>query len=728
MPAIPVLPPTQPLPGRDNPPPATLHWVPASYPIYGAGLIIFAVVFILMLSAELPELRRYVLSIGLHPQELRLYAGASALVLVVLAVVSHFRRRKQPVQPPYLRWNHAIFQGLIFAFALQALRVSQNSAHMAFLFDDTRTQVLALLPFVAYSSVAYLAWIWPRPIEVPTDHRPYQIMVQNLKNSYDLVVGLHRPTDWRKCEEGPEQWLILRESSLWTNIFGFGGIGSGKTSAIAYPLLIQILSKYPDDAAMRPAVMMLDLKGDNAEKVYRFCRNLGRAEEFIVIRPGNELRDIKGKHVIPPSAFRTWNPVGGKEPAEIRANFLLDGLNAVDESSSKSSSSEYFERIEREFLIAAISMFDAVFGHGNVTLYHLYRFCYDESYRESIANHKNVKDTDAKRYFEKAIEVLDADQKTQLVSGLRAKLAPIATPVMQQTFCPDEGATTKHFEGFVETLVNKPGVVVFSVDEGQYGREIARLLGVMFMRYFHQALLKRNSSSFAAAGNNMKRLVVQMTDEASAYMNPGVADFTSLSRQTRTCSIFLTQSLAQIPDKYRDTVEGNFRTKLLLNVNDKLTLERFQFLFGSVKEAKTNVSTSQNLNDVKHGMLTQTVSGKSQGLSVSTSTSEEMQPRFHSSDLLHIGGGRAVIQIYDGSELRTHPATAMMTTPWYKLPYHLFHPLEHPDVRCQAVTDQKVPHEYVPSAGGGLACTRCKHQLTAEAAADFVAYQTIAPL
>lgn len=727
MPAIPVTPPPQaPLPGKDSPPPATLHWVPASYPIYGAGLIIFAVVFILMMSAEIPELRGYLLRLATLRSQLYGFAATTAVALVVMAIASHYRRKQLPVMPPYLRYNHAIFQGLLFAFALVALRISQSPPFLEALFDETRTQLVSLLPFVGYSAVAYLGWIWPRPIETQTDHRAYQVVVQSLRNSYDLVVGLVRPDDWKNCVEGAEQWLILKTADLWTNVFAFGGVGAGKTSEIAYPLLAQLIMKYPDDDAMRPSVMLLDYKGDNIEHVYGFAAKSGRQGEYIAIRPGNKLLDANGKNVIPPSCFRTWNPVGGTEPAEIRATFLLDGLNAVDETSSKSSNSEYFERIEREFLVAAISMFDTVFGQGTVTLYQLYRFCYDESYRESIANHKNVTGTDAKRYFEKAIEVLDADQKTQLVSGLRAKLAPIATPVMQETFCPDASSKTIPFEGFVELLIDKPRVVVFCVDQGQFGKEIARLLGVMFMRYFQQAMLKRNSSSFKQEGHNMTRLVLQMTDEASAYMNPGVAEFTSVSRQSRTCSIFLTQSLGQVPDKYRDVIEGNFRTKILLGVNDKLTLERFEFLFGQVKESKTNVSTSQNLNEVKHGMFTQVVSGKSQGLSVSTSTSEEWKPRFSSSEILYMPGGKAVIQMYDGEMKQTIPATAMTTTPWYKLEYHLYHPLEHPAVRCRKAKG-KIPHDYRPTSSGGLKCSVCSNELDAHEAHVLENYRQIAP-
>lgn len=680
MPTIPVRAPSTPtLPSKTDPPPATLHWVPATYPLYGAGLLVFAVVFLLLLERELPGVRRHLVQAALHAEMLERAALVCGFVVVVSTMASHVRRRRAPALPLYLRWNHALFQALLAMTALLAHRIARDPRELLLLLDDRRTQLTALLTLGACALLAFVGWLWPLPKEKPSDLRPYKEVVASLENTYDFVLGIVRDDDWKRCEEGPQRWLLLKEASLWTNLFCFGGIGSGKTSSIAYPLVIQAVGKHKQNPVLRPSVMMLDLKGDNAEKLHLFAKNAGREHELLIIRPGNALKDVSGKDVIPRSCFRTWNPIGGDQPPMTRAAFLLDGLNAVDQATQKTSNSEYFERIEREFLIAALAMFDVVYGAGQATLHHLYQFCFDPTYRASIANDRRVVGTDAKRYFEKAIEVLEDDQKTQLVSGLRAKLAPIATPVMQQTFCAsagrdeansDGGANpTKQFEGFIDALVNRPGIVVFSVDEGEFGREIARLLGVMFMRYFHQALLKRNSSSFKAAGGNTARLVLQVTDEAAAYMNPGVAEFTAVSRQARTCSLFLTQSLAQVPERYRDVVEGNFRTKILLNVNDTLTLQRFEFLFGKVKETRTSLSTSQNLNDVRHGILTQTVSGKSQGLSVSSSTSESFEPRFSASDLLHMGGGRAVVQLYDGNEQRTTEGTAMATTPWFQEAY-----------------------------------------------------------
>jgi hypothetical protein len=83
------------------------------------------------------------------------------------------------------------------------------------------------------------------------------------------------------------------------------------------------------------------------------------------------------------------------------------------------------------------------------------------------------------------------------------------------------------------------------------------------------------------------------------------------------------------------------------------------------------------------------------------------------------------VQVYDGSARITHPATAVMLTSWYKLKYHLFHPLEHPDVRCSKQPG-KVQHSYGATADGGLTCSVCGHTLTPEQRADYDLYRSVA--
>jgi len=333
-------------------------------------------------------------------------------------------------------------------------------------------------------------------------------------------------------------------------------------------------------------------------------------------------------------------------------------------------------------------------------------------------NSERAAGSPAQLYFQKRFGTMDPKEQGALISGLTAQLAKLTSPTVQKTFCPTDGDGTNQFPGFTDLVINKPGIVVFSVPSEIYSSALCRVLGIIFMRAFHNAALRRSTTQFSESGGNTKRLLMQVTDECWAFMNKGIAEFTAVSRQARACSLFLAQSLEQIPEQYRSTVEGNFRTKVLLGVNDTLTLQRFEQLFGQVKETTTTQSTSQSLGDVKHGVFTQTVDGKHQGLSQSSSTSERLVPRFSQTEIQHLPPGRAVVHMFDGASQKE--ATAFEVTPYFRLPYSLFSPLDHPDVGCPA-EKMKAQHT-LTSHGEGLVCARCNHKLAGQGLEDFRAY------
>src|SRR6185437_6798037 len=151
------------------------------------------------------------------------------------------------------------------------------------------TQAIAAGSLVVVAVAAYAGWLHPLCGVVDVELAPYQRVVAALRATYAFVLGVEYPETGKGAARGPKKWLVLPEHSLWTNIFAFGGIDSGKTSSLAYPLVIQALAKFKNDPALRPSIVLLDLKGDNALRVYDFCKKLGRADECWIISPGNQL-------------------------------------------------------------------------------------------------------------------------------------------------------------------------------------------------------------------------------------------------------------------------------------------------------------------------------------------------------------------------------------------------------------------------------------------------------
>lgn len=710
-----------------------LHKKPALAPLI--ALICLVVGFALLFTGArtFPKFARRLESFADDDKSLVTAALVFSVAAIAFAVFDHLQRLKPPPVPVYLRLNRAVIYGIAFSMSAHLLWTVSHKEHIHHILFDVTTQVIALGMIVVLALVSYFGWLYPLCDDVIEDFPPYQQKVQALTNSYDFILGIERPDDWKKALLGRRQWTLFPEGSLWTNLLVLGGIGSGKTSALAYPIIMQALGKYPNDPALRPSIVLLDLKGDNALRMYELCKSLGREKEFWCVSPGNLLLDenehpitnARGKPIIPADRFIRWNPIGGTQAADIRSSLLLDGLSATNDGPKMGGSTEYFENVEAEFLQKTLELLDLTQGVGKTNLLDVYLFANDPQFRRRVVNADmpEIQNSPARLYFVNYFERLDADEQGTLISGLKAKLAKLTSKTLQSTFCPPEDAPN-NFPGFTKLVINNPGVVVFSVPDSIYSRNLTRVLGIMFMRQFHTEMLRRSTTQFSATGGNTKRVVFQVTDECWAFMNKGVGDFTAVSRQARACSIFLSQSLEQFPENYRAVIEGNFRTKVLLGVNDSTTLKKFSELFGEVKEFQTSTSMSENLNDVSHNVVTQGVSGKNQGLSMSTSTQERLVPRFSQTEIQHLPENRAIVHLYDGKV--QHSATCFEVTPYFRLPYHLLHPLEHRSIGCPHER-MRAPHALVAQADGSLRCTLCGHVLSGSDLTDYRAYQRAFP-
>ena len=85
--------------------------------------------------------------------------------------------------------------------------------------------------------------------------------------------------------------MTFNESALFTNIIAFGAIGSGKTSAVVFPILDSITALYRNDDPKEPDAkwggFVLDVKGDFHEALIYVMQTHGRdlLEDLVVIRP-----------------------------------------------------------------------------------------------------------------------------------------------------------------------------------------------------------------------------------------------------------------------------------------------------------------------------------------------------------------------------------------------------------------------------------------------------------
>ena len=97
--------------------------------------------------------------------------------------------------------------------------------------------------------------------------------------------------------------MTFNESALFTNIIAFGAIGSGKTSAVVFPILDSITALYRNDDPKEPDAkwggFVLDVKGDFHEALIYVMQKHGRdlLEDLVVIRPDNDYYSLEFEEV-----------------------------------------------------------------------------------------------------------------------------------------------------------------------------------------------------------------------------------------------------------------------------------------------------------------------------------------------------------------------------------------------------------------------------------------------
>lgn len=97
-----------------------------------------------------------------------------------------------------------------------------------------------------------------------------------------LVLGeTHNPTNFERAQH--PQWCIQPERGLYTGIGIFGGIGTGKTSSLMYPLVEQLVGFKASDPGRKLGGIVLEVKGNFCMRVQKMLQSFGRGDDYIEI-------------------------------------------------------------------------------------------------------------------------------------------------------------------------------------------------------------------------------------------------------------------------------------------------------------------------------------------------------------------------------------------------------------------------------------------------------------
>ena len=551
-------------------------------------------------------------------------AGLLVLPVLLFGFFDWLKVRQRDYVAPSLRVqiSRSLAYGLLLLLANLAFFIWVRPSLLRTFVGLGSSFFFALLLTVPYGLGCWFLLFRRRQFEVealPT----FKEAALALRNTYDFLLG-RTGSDW-KTGGGDPRWYILPEKALYANVYCLGGIGSGKTSSVVKPLVEQALFKFPKEPKKKVAIFMLDAKGNNAIYMQERAKAAGREKDVIIIRPGGDY---------------SYNPLGGGNPTAVAAK-LVAALEVMTAQESHS----FYKKMQLEYATNALGVLMDVYGQGKVSMQHLYDFVCDQAYYKAMLDQAKPLNGVGYRWFVNQWNTTDPREQKQLTQGFRADLNPFVQSDMAPTFAP----ANPTFPGW-EHLIDEGKIVVFSMSLDEYG-SFARAMGIFVLLDFQNVMLARTTTKFREAGHNTERLCLCVLDEVWAYLNEKLPEFTAVSREARCCTLALHQSLGQIlKEPMRQVMLGNFRTPIILAINDPLSLKTFETMFGVHKVQRESRSESAGYAGVQKQLLSDSLVGKAGGesRSVSVSLSTVDEPRFPMDAILRLGKNRAIVQSYDG--------------------------------------------------------------------------------
>ena len=684
-----------------------LHRTPWFLPFLTAISLVGGVVALTLASKTLPPVRTAIVRAVERGNEFELLGWFALGVVALLAAIEQARRfnRSKPPLALFLRVNRASAYGIGLTFGWLCLHLAGNGAAWLRLVESSDEQGKLAALAMGLSLLSYVVIVHPFRKEKPDDLVPFPLHIGSQRESHAYTLGIRHIDDWEHATVGSRDWSVWPESGTYGNLLCLGQIGSGKTSQIADPLFLQALLKFPNDDAKQPSLVVFDLKGNQCVRYWQWANSLGRGQSFWVLRPDYVAGG--GDEQIPRDRYVSLNVLGGWEETDLLAIEFQEAL----ESTKDRPSPDYFRTVQQEFLVHAFRLFTAAniepdladiqaFGSSMET-----RAALLESSASSSASPAVE---DSRRYFREEFGRLSPQDQASLLRGLAAQLTLLTNNAIQDAFCPKRSkAGRRLFEGWGREILERPGIIVFSCPPSKFTDSLSRLLGLLVLKGFQQAMLTRCDASFSG---NRSRPVILLIDEAHAFLNKRIGDFMSVSRESRVSTWLLTQSLSQIPRDYRGIVLSNTRTRIVLSVSDETAAEMSKVL-GEVTETQESASYSESLQGAADQALREKKTGRSKGISATRTFAERTRPRWTPHAMQHLAPFRAIAHVFDGEKQRE--SELIETAPWYRLPYYLLNPLEHPNVRCTNGI-----HSY-KQKDNGLVCSTCGHALSGWALSDY---------
>lgn len=451
-----------------------------------------------------------------------------------------------------------------------------------------------ILPF---APLGFLAGRRPRQEYLPANKatQTTQVAVAPVKKEFGLLLG--HSTGFLASQghnaglSHANQPVVLSLADACQNIIIFGGIGSGKTTRLINPLLLQVLSQ-------ESGVLAFDIKSDFVKEMTYLCGQAGRNYEVIGAGGLN------------------FNLFEGLTP-EVAASFLKSAF-------MKSGGKGEAIWIESAVELCRNALNLLQYNLDNYSLAGLYNYIFDaeftttinEAMLERLASGE-MPDIESRTvrtsftYFEKVFATLDEKVQSGVRFTCAQVLSPFTTPALHDAFC-----TRGDNQARMENLLDGK-VYLVEIPVTQFGKE-GSAYAYLFLKLRFMMVMKARRMT---PEWNQDRPVVFMCDEYQSIVDSvSDTDFWDKSRSSKTIGIVSMQGVASMldavgNDKATNNILQNFRQTLVFGNEDKETIDRMNFLLGKVEIQKISKSEGQTNST--------NAQGSSNGSSSTTNTTTE---------------------------------------------------------------------------------------------------------
>lgn len=421
---------------------------------------------------------------------------------------------------------------------------------------------------------------------------------------------------WHQAGLAPQQQVALSLTDATQNILILGAIGSGKTTSVMHPLLLQLLDQ--DCGGL-----IFDIKGDFHQAVKHFATTL------------------KPYHTIGPG-FSKMNLLAGLSP-ELAASFLKSAL--LQSNSTDSFWGDTATELCRNVL-------GLLFFTPHYSLQGLYRFCFETDFQtaqiESLLRLIPSLDLKQQRllqsyhhYYAQIFTRFDEKVKAGVLATIAQTLSPFNHPELIDAFCDNEGT---HFQA--ESIL-EGAVYLVRLPLSQWGLGAKVIITFLKLKFFNVMQQRDSRPEW-----NQSRPVFLMCDEYQEIVSAnkdGLSDlnFWDKSRSSKTIGIISAQSIASFQAAIGNTVTAqallqNFRQKICFKVEDEVTINTFKQLLGITETLQrsnsqsNSASTGDNFKSTTQSSNTSTISHQQK--TVLDGQLFRTLPPFHALALLTLNG------------------------------------------------------------------------------------------